>query len=578
MASSTPRPLVASATVVVLLAVLGVACSASGAQGLLPLASGPGPAPIATGTDPKDAGLGPAIALPPQGLYESCLPSESSCLARLTEMGARGFQVVLNDGLRYADSADEIRAYADHAEELGMQVILPVKYFPEWDSDDRHLVKEFPNLAAEGGCTDNVSYLTYYVSILKDHPALWGYYMADEVHSEYHDGLKIYSDIVRDVDPHHPRLIVEEGTNDPMEIFFTFHSNMSDTTDVVALDNYPYGYIEAYGDLSQYTGDSARMLQYWSDKLRLKNAIVLQAFAWTQYSKVPLCLIWPVCATFPTYEQMKAQRDQALLNSRPEIILWFSYPDILSSNRPAQHWSDLAAAAFAPVPASVPSPTPRPQECPATWTCEDIGNPTLEGAQSLEGDILNLEGSGWDIWSTMWKKADQFRYVWQELVGDGEFGARIVGQTDTSSAAKAGIMLRKTFDPVSPFYGVFVTPGRGIHVLYRSDFNQNPVEASYPSDERPVYLRISRTGTTYSAFTSADGVHWTLIPDSTVDIPELSGALMAGFAVTSRKVGLLSSAQIENSALVKPTATVGPTDTPTPTARPGRTWLPSVLR
>jgi hypothetical protein len=581
---TTPRPFMANAIVVVLLAVLGVACSASGAPGLLPLAPGPGPAQIAAGADPEDAEPGAASALPPQGLYESCLPSEPSCLARLTEMGAKGFQVVLNDGLRYANSADEIRAYADHAAELGMKVILPVKYSPEWD-DDRYLVQEFPNLAAEGGCTDNASCLSYYVSILKDHPALWGYYMADEVHSEYHDGLKIYSDIVKGLDPDHPRLIVEEGTNDPMEVFFAFHSYMSDTADVLGLDNYPYGYIDGYGSLSRYTGDSARMLQYWSDKLQLKNAIVLQAFAWTQYERDygPLCLLWPACAPFPSYEQMKAQRDQAILNSRPEIILWFYYPDLLNSDSPVQHWNDLVAAAFAALPASVPSPTPRPQECPPEWTCEDIGNPKLEGTQSLVGNVWTVEGSGWDVWSTMWKKADQFRYVWKEITGDGDFGARIVGQTDTNAAAKTGVMLRKTFDPVSPYYAVFTTPRRGIHVQYRPGFNRNPVDVSSPSGELPIYLRISRTGTTYSAYTSTDGAHWNLIPYSTLDIPELSGSLMAGLALTSRDVGLLSKAQFDQISIVQPTATATqtPTASATPgetlTARPSRLWMPSLL-
>jgi hypothetical protein len=562
MARTTPRPFMASAIVVVLLAVLGVACSASGAPGLLPLAPGPAPAQIAAGADPKDVEPAAATALPPQGLYESCLPSESSCLARLTEMGSKGFQVVLNDGLRWANSADEIRAYADHAAELGMKVILPVKYSPEWD-DDRYLVKEFPNLAAEGGCTDNPSYLSYYVSILKDHPALWGYYMADEVHSEYHDGLKIYSDLVKSLDPDHPRLIVEEGTNDPMEVFFTFHSYMSDTADVLGLDNYPYGYIDGYGSLSRYTGDSARMLQYWSDKLQLKNAIVLQAFAWTQYGQEtgPLCLLWPACAPFPSYEQMKAQRDQAILNSQPEIILWFYYPDLLNSDNPAQHWKNLVAAAFAPLPTPVASPTPRPQECPSTWTCEDIGNPKLEGTQSLQGNIWTVEGSGWDIWSTAWEKADQFRLISQEATGDGSVSARVIGQTDTNAAAKAGVMLRKTFDPVSPHYAVFVTPRRGIHVQYRADFNQDPVEVISISGSSPVFLRVMRTGTTYRAYTSVDGTNWTLLPRSTVDLVNLNGALMAGLAVTSRATNLLNVASFDHVDI----------------SRSDRLWLPRIL-
>jgi hypothetical protein len=404
------------------------------------------------------------VALPPQGLYESCLPADASCLDRLTKMRTKGFDIVLNDGLRYADRAGELGTYADHAHELGMKIILPIKYSPEWDTDNSFLPKKFPNLADECGCTDNASFLTYYINTLKHHPALWGYYMADEVHSEHHSGLKIYSDLVKSLDPRHPRLVVEEGTNDPMEIFFTFHSYMNDATDVLAVDNYPYGYIDTYRNISRYTGDSARMLQYWSDKLHLKSAMVLQAFAWTQYhdAEDPLCQPWPACAPFPNYEQMKAQRDQTILNSRPEIILWYYYPDILNSDNPALHWRDLATAAMAPLPTATPSPTPRPQACPSGWNCEDIGDPKLEGTQSLSGSVWTVEGSGWDIWSSRWEKADQFRYVWQRLIANGEFSVRITGQTNTNSSAKAGIMLRKTFDPVSPYYAVFVTPRNGM--------------------------------------------------------------------------------------------------------------------
>jgi hypothetical protein len=484
---------------------------------------------------------------PPMGLYESCLPAEASCLDRLTEIAAKGFKIVLNDGLRYADTAASLRTYTDHAYELGMKIILPVKYSPEWDSDNAFLVKEFPDLAKECGATNNKIFLTCYISTLKSHPALWGYYVADEIHSEHHDGLKVYSDLVKSLDPNHPRLIVEEGTNDPMELFFTFHSNMSDTADVIGTDNYPYGYIEVYDDITRYTGESARMTQYWAEKLHLKSAMVLQAFAWTQDPDVPpLCNPWPACAPFPNYEQMKAQRDQTLLYSTPEFILWFYYPHILGSDNPAQHWNDLAVAAVAPLPGHIPLPTPRPQSCPSGWICEDIGNPKLQGTQSVADGAWTVEGAGWDIWSLMWVKADQFRYVWQYLMADGELGARAISQTNTNSSAKAGIMLRKTFDPVSPYYAVFITPATGIHVQYRSDFNQNPTDVASVSRTPPVYLKIIRVGTTCSAYTSADGAHWILIPNSTVDVGGLSGALMAGLAVTSRNEDMLSITEFDS--------------------------------
>jgi len=504
------------------------------------------------GTSAYSAPPNATVVLPPQGLYESCLPTDPRCLDRLTEMGTKGFSIVLNDGLRYASSADALRVYADHAQGLGMRIILPVKYSPEWDDDDSFLVREFPDLARECGCTDNESFLTYYVNSLKHHPAVWGYYMADEVHSEYHGGLKAYSDLVKSIDPDHPRLIVEEGTNDPMEIFFTFHSYMNDTTDVLAADYYPYGYIDTFGNVSRLTAASARMTQAWSEELHLKSAMVLQAFAWTQYYGLtnPLCFPWPICAPFPSYEQMKAQRDQAILGSRPEIILWFSYPDILKSHDPAGHWRDLVAAAFAPLPSPVPTATPRPQYCPVTWNCEDVGSPKLEGTQLLRGSAWTVEGSGWDIWSSMGEKADQFRYVWQELTADGDFSARATVQTNTDSRAKAGIMLRKTFDPVSPYYAIFVTPGSGIHVQCRYDYNQNPVDLTSVRKMPPVYLRITRTGTTCSAYTSTDGTDWMQIPDSTVQMGNLSGRVMAGLAVTSRNEDMLSSAEFDSVDIV----------------------------
>ena len=560
----------------ILLAVLGFACSIdtpvfvppTAAAGLLPvgnstilhcvappnaLAIKPEGSAIyestpGTETCAYNAPLSTMVVLPPQGLYESCVPTHAGCLDHLTEMSTKGFTIVLNDGLRYVDTANDLRTYADRANELGMKIILPIKYSPDWDHDNSFLVKEFPELAEECNCTDNRSFLTYYINTLKNHPALWGYYMADEIHSEHHDGLKTYSDLVESIDPNHPRLIVEEGTNDPMEIFFTFHSYMNDTTDIVALDNYPYGYIDTYTHITRYTGDSARMIQYWSDKLHLKSAIVLQAFAWTQYEEDtgPLCHPWPACAPFPNYQQMKAQRDQTILNSRPEIILWYYYPDILNSDNPAQHWSDLAAAAFAPLPIPTPSPTPRQQECPSGWNCEDIGSPKLEGTQSLSGSVWSVEGSGWDIWSSIWEKADQFRYVWQELRVGGQFSARITSQTNTNSSAKAGIMLRKTFDPVSPYYAVFVTPRNGIHVQYRSDFNQDPMRLVSASRTPPVYLKIVRVGLILSAYTSTDGTNWTLIPNSTVNIAGLGGSLMAGLAVTSRNQDMLSTANFDS--------------------------------
>jgi hypothetical protein len=496
-----------------------------------------------------------ANPLPPQGLYESCLPTDTSCLDRLEEMGKKGFRIVLNDGLRYAYTLKSILAYADKANSLGMQVILPIKYSPEWDTDPRILVKNFPELAQECGSDNNKSFLACYVGILKDHPALWGYYIADEVHPEFSSGLQVYAAYVKTLDPFHPRLIVEEGSNDPMEVFFTFHSKMASSADILGIDYYPYGYRETFKQISKSTGASARMGQRWADYLGLKYAMVLQAYAMPQYYGLtnPLCMPWPFCATFPTYDQMKAQRDQVLLNSHPEILLWFSYPDILRSDHPAEHWKDLIKAAFSPYPNLLETHTPSPasQTCALGWTCNDVGFPLLEGTQNIQDGSWTVSASGWDIRSTYFEKADQFRFIWQDIPADGELAAKVVDQTGSDFGSKMGVMMRKTFDPTSPFFAILVTPWNDIQVRYRKDYNQDPVDLVSIRQKTPVLLKILRNGTVFQAATSLDGVIWEEIPGSKMDLSIMQGTLMGGVAVTSGNVNRISTAIFDNVELTE---------------------------
>jgi hypothetical protein len=80
-------------------------------------------------------------------------------------------------------------------------------------------------------------------------------------------------------------------------------------------------------------------------------------------------------------------------------------------------------------------------------------------------------------------------------------------------------------------------------VQSRDAVGDNAIQpASINSGTAPVYLQITRTGTTFSAATSTDGVTWTPIPGSSLILPNLSGAAIEGLAVTSHNTGQLSTA------------------------------------
>jgi hypothetical protein len=485
----------------------------------------------------------PQLGLPPQGLYDSCVPSDPECLGHLDVLAAKGFKLILNYGQLYGDTKSQI-AYADHAQALGMQVIWSI--LPRVDQPDNWMITKYETLSAESGCIENYCVINYFINLVKDHPATWGYYIADEIKPANYVVLKKWTDTIRQADPEHPLLLVTAGSNDPMELYHWFYTSMSGVADVIGPCYYPYGYIESGSALSGQTGATARQTQYWADKLGKQSVMVLQAFSQVRYAEVPLCFPWPFCAPFPSYEQMKAQRDQTILNSKPAIILWWTYQDILKTDDPQKHLDDLAAAAFAPLPEAQITPTPMVAGCLPGWICENIGNPVAGGALTQKDNSWVMQGAGWDIWSKYRVRADQFLFAWKSLSGAGEMSARLMEiQQPQPAAAKAGLMIRKTIDPVSPYYAVLVTPGRQITVQYRADFGQEPEVLADASAEWPVYLKIVRSRTWFEAFSSNDGISWSSIPGSKVAVSTLGDDLMTGLFVLSGDENNLTTASFE---------------------------------
>ena len=205
------------------------------------------------------------------------------------------------------------------------------------------------------------------------------------------------------------------------------------------------------------------------------------------------------------------------------------------------------------------APPPPVPVCPNTWTCADIGNPTLIGNQTLNNGVWTIQGSGADIWDT----ADQFHYVWQPLTADGGVSAHVTAQTNTDPWAKTGVMLRQSTDPGSPYYAAFVTPANGVAVQYRT--TQGGVTTQVVINGTvPLYLKVTRTGNAYAAYTSADGTTWTPIAGSGVTIT-MNGAVLAGLAVNSHNASSMGTGTFDTvnvlvgtQNLAKPSASTCP--------------------
>jgi hypothetical protein len=157
-----------------------------------------------------------------------------------------------------------------------------------------------------------------------------------------------------------------------------------------------------------------------------------------------------------------------------------------------------------------------------------------------------VRGGGGDIWAG----SDQFHFDSQTLAGDGSVRAHVLTQTNTNAWAKAGVMLRGSVDPAgAPFYDALVTPGNGIAVQYRPTARAAAVQLATLAGKVPVYLQVARAGTTFSAYTSADGVTWTLVPGSSVTLSGLGGTVLAGLAVAAHNTSALCTVTFDTVVL-----------------------------
>lgn len=176
--------------------------------------------------------------------------------------------------------------------------------------------------------------------------------------------------------------------------------------------------------------------------------------------------------------------------------------------------------------------------CPTPWKCADIGGPIPAGSQSFNSTTgtWTIKAGGADISGF----ADEFRFVWQKLPGNGSVIAHVLTQTNTSPGAKAGVMLRATTAAGSPNYALLVSPGEGIKVQVRKTLNGDTQKLANPPGTAPAWLKITRSGNTYTAYTRTNGTTWTLIPGSSITI-NLGTSMLAGLAVTSHNSGVLGT-------------------------------------
>jgi regulation of enolase protein 1 (concanavalin A-like superfamily) len=179
--------------------------------------------------------------------------------------------------------------------------------------------------------------------------------------------------------------------------------------------------------------------------------------------------------------------------------------------------------------AATPSATP----LPTGWISLDIGA-VAPGASAFSGSTATVIGAG--SMNSGTSSSDTIQFLFQRTSGDGDVIARVASHETTTSAVGASLVLRAGLGTNSNYAALRITSG-GIDLITRG----GTVSNTHATLTAPIWLKLTRSGTSVSGYYSTDGVAWTLVGTS-------SGAVPAGNAF----VGLTTTPQ-DSTSLVKAT-------------------------
>jgi ABC-type transport system involved in multi-copper enzyme maturation permease subunit len=150
---------------------------------------------------------------------------------------------------------------------------------------------------------------------------------------------------------------------------------------------------------------------------------------------------------------------------------------------------------------------------------------------------------------------DTFYMVRQPVSGNGSITVRVTSLVGVPSQsygegaqpwAKAGLIIKTSTAPGSPYAAIMVTPSHGVRMQYNftHDIAGTPGAVSAAS---PRWLRLTRSGAAVTGYESADGRHWTMV--GSADLAGLPSVVQAGLFVASPDFQQASNQQLGGSTV-----------------------------
>lgn len=180
---------------------------------------------------------------------------------------------------------------------------------------------------------------------------------------------------------------------------------------------------------------------------------------------------------------------------------------------------------------------------PAGWTDKDIGAVGNAGSAAWTNGVFTIKGSGADIWGTN----DEFNYAFMSATNNFTITAQVTVLNSANAWSKSGVMVRGTTATNSAYVGLYVTTGNGVSMQFRPANGVSAIDlARQTGVTAPYWVRLMRSGNTFTGYSSPDGVNWTLVGQTNVT---MAGKVYAGLPVCSHDNTAINTSTFANVSI-----------------------------
>ena len=172
------------------------------------------------------------------------------------------------------------------------------------------------------------------------------------------------------------------------------------------------------------------------------------------------------------------------------------------------------------------------------WMSQDVGAVGVPGNATYSNGVFSVTGSGADIWGT----ADSMQFDYVPVNGNCTITARVASIQNVDPWSKAGVMIRESLNANAANAFIAVTSSNGVTWQTRSTTGGATVNSTTGALTAPYWVKLVRSGNTFTGYRSPDGATWT--PQGTNTFNMASTAYI-GLALTSHTNSRLCTATFD---------------------------------